>query len=687
MSRIASPVVRRLTLLTASLALALPALATEPPATDLKGMVVTAAGFAQAIENAPASISVITRQELQAQPFHDLTDALRQVEGVSVTGAAGESDIFIRGMPGAYTLILVDGKRQGSRDSRTNGNAGFEQSFIPPLEAIDRIEVVRGPMSSLYGSDAMGGVINIITRKVPARWGGSLGADYTRQQHADAGDAAQGQFYFGGPLLAERVGLQLWGKQYRRQEDGLLNRLPGSRESDASARLAITPDARQNVLVEAGREDVRRENSHGKTLAANADDTRNRNPRTRWSASHEGRWGWGQTDLAAYQESTRRIDYVRAAGGAFQRKDRAPEIRHRTVDAKAALPLDAHNLVLGGQWSEARLLDQNPGRRDGKAARFTIRQQALFVEDEWQLAERLALTGGLRMDRHAIYGNHVSPRLYGVWRGSDTLTVKGGVSRGFRAPEIRQIAPGYAYTTGGARCSYGPQGTCAVIVGDPNLKPETSTSTELAVLWDNRENASAGLTVFHTRFKDKVMDVQPLDASGHYLRWDEDPNYRVYYWTNVDEARIRGAELSARWKPAAAWTLQGHYTYTDSEQLSGNYRGYALARTPKHLASARAEWQAHAALSLWAGASYHGKEINAQLRAGSAGKPIATADGRVVREYGAYASADLGASWRLGARYTLNAALYNLSDRRLDVDRYNAVEDGRRLWLGVNVKL
>ena len=209
MSRLSSVSPRRLIMLAACLGMALPALAQETPSVELKGVVVTAAGFEQVIENAPASISVITRQELQTQPFHDLTDALRNVEGVSVTGTAGERDIFIRGMPGAYTLILVDGKRQSTRDSRTNGNAGFEQSFIPPLDAIDRIEVVRGPMSSLYGSDAMGGVINIITRKVPRHWGGSLGADYTVQQHDDAGDAWQGQFYLGGPVLADRVGLQL----------------------------------------------------------------------------------------------------------------------------------------------------------------------------------------------------------------------------------------------------------------------------------------------------------------------------------------------------------------------------------------------------------------------------------------------------------------------------------------------
>ncbi|MCE6982643.1 ligand-gated channel protein, partial [Pseudomonas frederiksbergensis] len=111
---------------------------------------------------APASISAITREQIENKSYRDVTDALRDVPGVVVTGGASSSDISIRGMASKYTLMLVDGKRQDSRATRPNSDgAGIEQGWMPPLEAIERIEVVRGPMSSLYGSDAMGGVINI----------------------------------------------------------------------------------------------------------------------------------------------------------------------------------------------------------------------------------------------------------------------------------------------------------------------------------------------------------------------------------------------------------------------------------------------------------------------------------------------------------------------------------------------
>lgn len=151
-------------------------------AADEASVVVSATGFAQKIRNAPASISVVSKQQLQDKSYRDVTDALKNVPGVVVTGGASSSDISIRGMASQYTLFLVNGKRVSTRATRPNSdNAGIEQGWMPPLESIERIEVIRGPMSSLYGSDAMGGVINVITRKISnaAGWNGSVHADAT----------------------------------------------------------------------------------------------------------------------------------------------------------------------------------------------------------------------------------------------------------------------------------------------------------------------------------------------------------------------------------------------------------------------------------------------------------------------------------------------------------------------------
>ncbi|HET7409312.1 MAG TPA: TonB-dependent receptor plug domain-containing protein, partial [Paracoccaceae bacterium] len=210
---------------------------TEEGPNMLGPIVVTATGFEQNVAEAPASITVVTREELETGAFRDLTDALRQVQGVTVTGSANEKDIFIRGLPGKYTLILVDGKRQNTRDARTNGSSGFEQSFIPPLAAIDRIEIVRGPMSSLYGSDAMGGVINIITRRVADEWSGQFALEGTLQQDRDSGDSGQAGFYTSGPIVEDTVGLQLWGRAFARAEDDIAGGITSAREVDMTGKL------------------------------------------------------------------------------------------------------------------------------------------------------------------------------------------------------------------------------------------------------------------------------------------------------------------------------------------------------------------------------------------------------------------------------------------------------------------
>src|SRR5690606_4814360 len=136
--------------------------------------VVSASGFEQKVTEAPASISVISGEELQQKRYNNLAQALGDVEGIDIgqgTGKTGGLNISIRGMDSKYSLILIDGRRQNAAGNVTpNGFGETSTSFMPPMSAIERIEVIRGPMSTLYGSDAMGGVINIITKKVASEW-------------------------------------------------------------------------------------------------------------------------------------------------------------------------------------------------------------------------------------------------------------------------------------------------------------------------------------------------------------------------------------------------------------------------------------------------------------------------------------------------------------------------------------
>lgn len=187
---------------------------------DMGTVVVTAAGFEQKLTDAPASISVITREDLTRRPYMTLLDAVRDLEGVDVgetRDKTGQGTISIRGMGSDYTLILVNGRRQSNHgDIYPNSFAGNQFNHIPPLDAIERIEVIRGPAATLYGADAMGGVINIITRKDADKWSGSVTASRTMQTDDAYGDDTTLDAFLTGPLLPGILNLSLRGSWYNR---------------------------------------------------------------------------------------------------------------------------------------------------------------------------------------------------------------------------------------------------------------------------------------------------------------------------------------------------------------------------------------------------------------------------------------------------------------------------------------
>lgn len=617
----------------------------EPAPLTLEDVVVTASGFEQRVEDAPASITVIDGEDLRRKSYRDLGDAVRDVEGVTVNGGANESDISMRGMPGDYTLILVDGKRQSARESRVNGNAGYEQSFVPPAAAIERIEVVRGPMSSLYGADAIGGVINVITRKVSPEWGGSIGYDYSARQHSAEGDAGQTTFYLSGPLKEDLLGLQVWGRYLDRQADADLEQTNGHSKADhrdLTMRLAFTPTIDHDILLEAGV--TRLKNGDG--VSANWATREQENNRDHWSLSHQGRWGWATSDIALYQETTSREG--KATPDQTDIYGRKPEIRNRVLDAKLVVPTTYNVSTVGLQWQENQVTDWNQGLGDKVDYEFSVQQKALFAENEWSVTDTFALTGGLRMDNHEEYGNHFSPRLYGVWRATDQWTLKGGVARGFKTPELRAVVEGYAYL----------RRNRFVMLGNPDLKPETSTNYEVSALWSNRDDLSAGVTLFYNDFQDKLSTVT-TDR-----RWN---GYIVMDRVNVDKAVIRGVELTGQWDIRSDLLLKGNYTYTDSEQKTGANAGAPLALTPKQKANLRGEWRVNDRAQAWAALSYYGEETGNTITAESAP---------------GYTTADIGGSYDLTHALTVNASLNNITDKRLDDETYGTVNYGRTLWMG-----
>lgn len=658
--------------------------------TVLDTIVVTAAGIEQTVSQAPASITVISSEELEKGSFTNLTDALKEVQGVSVTGVAGEEDIYIRGLPGQYTLILVDGKRQSTRDARTNGNAGFEQSFIPPISAIERIEVVRGPMSSLYGSDAMGGVINIITKKVSDHWTGEVRVD-TAIPTDDEYDSSRSQVsaFINGPLIQDKLGMQAWVRYLDRGErknrpdndDGR----DAQTEREVGAKFVWTPTDAQTVEFQLGRTKV-------KTDSRDA-DSENKHTRDNVSVTHKGDWTFGSSEVTLSQEVGEKTAFSAGTENA-----RSPKVTNTVLDFKLSSPGQIggrHTLVYGGQFIKTRLNDQNPGMSDGIDYDYSNKQWALFLEDEVEITDTFRITAGLRYNHHSEYDGHWTPRLYGVWDATPSLTVKGGYSEGFRAPDIRTTTPGYAYTSGGGSCAANDPSVitrrCAVILGDPDLKPEKTKNFELSAFYE-AGTWNAGATLFHTKFDDKLTQVISSDE------WTDGPKYtssfdgnqyyrRIIYNRNVDKAEISGLELTGQWHATEQISLRGTYTYTKSEQKSGDYKGAPLARTPEHMASLRVDYaDVVENLSLWGAANYHGDEKNAGLRVGTQGTPVDFGNGVTGYKYDGYTTVDIGMNYLVNEMAQVGVAVYNLFDEDVSYADSKTTIDSRMIWVGLTTR-
>jgi outer membrane receptor for ferrienterochelin and colicins len=187
----------------------------------MEHIVVSATGFEQKITDAPASISVISAKDIQALPYTTLLDAVKYQEGIDIgttRDKTGQGSVSMRGLTGEYTLLLIDGKRQNNHgDIYPNNFGGNAFNHVPPKNAIERIEVIRGPASTLYGADALGGVINIITKKATNEWSGAVNVGRSLQTNDQFGDDITTDFSLFGPLIDNLLSLSARGSIYERQ--------------------------------------------------------------------------------------------------------------------------------------------------------------------------------------------------------------------------------------------------------------------------------------------------------------------------------------------------------------------------------------------------------------------------------------------------------------------------------------
>lgn len=644
--------------------------------------IATASGAVKKLPYAPASVTIITKEELVAEDVVSLADALKGIEGITIYGGRKSGSISIRGMQTNATLILIDGKRlnSGFSDKANGMSEGLEVNNIPPIGAIERIEIIRGPMSALYGSDAIGGVINIITKKTTVKWSGSVGASGTWPQDNESGDSYQGDFYASGPIAGDKLSAKIWGFKKYHEEDEIENGFRQSDRQGLSGTLTFTPGARNSFNATLGHIDQDMESTEGLSSSTTQSVDYDFDS---YAVGYKGTYNSFEAELNAYYKDIKRNG---------TNESWYPETKNSLVDGKLVLPMTDDYLTAGFQWKRDETTTQagykSPGDIYGRSSGMT--EKALFAEYEWAMTKEFTLTAGARLQDNEYYGSHYTFRCYGVFVPAESWSIKGGYAGGYINPTLRETDP----DIGNPQSWRNPR---AYTYGNPDLLPEESDNFELGVYFTPGKSFSFNTTVFDIEYKNKIINTgrtEFLDADGNVILDSEGYIWGTYL--NIGEATVRGLELAFEFLPVKSVVIRGNYTYTDSTMDASDavvraangdiivdwrfLEGKPLLGVPENKINMYVEWQINRKFSINTNIDWHDSESKVDWS-----KTISKeSDYKMWDE--SLLTIDVGAGYQMTDMIRIFAKIYNVNNetRSSDAD-YTYLEEGRRYWMGLRV--
>ncbi|MES2262232.1 MAG: TonB-dependent receptor [Pseudomonadota bacterium] len=564
-----------------------------------------ATGNLQTLRRAPAVASVITAADIAAMGATDLDHVLETVAGIHIARTANSySSLYVvRGVFSQLVpqvLVLQNGVPVTTLFVGNKGN--LWGTF--PVEHISRIEVIRGPGSALYGSDAYSGVINIITKGPAEAAGTEIGARFASFQSRD------GWFQHGGKLGPVEIAAFVHAGHtdgYHRAIDADAqtrnDTLFGTHASLAPGTTSVQSDALDaNLDLAYGQwrarfgYKLRDRVGAGAGIASALDpDGSGRSERITsslsWSEPQLFRdWGVGAgVSMQQYSQEIPRPYQLLPPGLKFPTglfpdgMLGAPETWERAIRVNAYADYSGyaeHHLRIGIGHDDLNMYRTRERRNFTYAANGTpiplpalvdftdidpfIRPHRRFVDyiylqDEWQLAKDWNLTAGVRHDRYSDFGGTTNPRLALVWDARFDLTAKLLYGRAFRAPSFNE--------------SYGAANP--VTLGNPDLKPETNGTLEAAFAWQAHADAQINLTLYRYAMAN-IIRLLPSAAAGTYATY-----------ANTGKQVGRGVELEGSWNAGRDLRLVGNYAWQRSEDSStGHDAGYA----PRHHLNGRADW-------------------------------------------------------------------------------------------------
>lgn len=579
-------------------------------------VVVTASRLEEPKRDVASSITVLRAEDLDRKQQRMVADALREVPALDVirSGAQGGlTSVFLRGANEGQTLVLIDGVV-------VNDPGSVERSFdfanLTPTN-IDRIEVLRGPQSVLYGSNAMGGVINIISKRGQGDprvnflvEGGSFATLRTTASLSGGSDKVN---YSLGASHSQTNGISSADKTFGNTEKD------GYRNDDFSTRIGLTPTGIFDVDVFVRGSQSRAEVDNGG--GPGQDDPNHTVDSQQWllrAAPHlkllDGRWEQtlGISHLSTSFEDNNPVDS--GSGGAYSFS--SFDASRTEIDWQHNLTLHPANiLTLGAKFEE------EAGESHSDFSGFLVdfpREKAwtrsLYLQDRLHLWDQLTLSAGARIDEHQDFGTHATYRgTAAYWIRETSTKVRATIGTGFKAPSLFQLFSSF---------------------GNPDLHPEKSRGWDAGI---DQELACLGLKASVTYFRNEFE---------HLIEFD--PALSKYF--NIGRAETWGVEAALEWTPFKDFEIRASYTLTDTEDKT---TGKQFLRRPRNKAALQASYLLLEGVQVNVSVLYVGERDDLDFSTFPATR-VTLPD---------YATVNLAASWRISDHFEVFARGENLLDK------------------------
>ncbi|NTU57517.1 MAG: TonB-dependent receptor [Chlorobiaceae bacterium] len=559
-------------------------------------VIVTATRTPNTVSRLPMAVEVITRAQIEESGALNLSDVLAEAHDVnaeaSTNGRLGVA--MMRGLDSRMTLVLVDGIRL------TSGFQGYVDLHEIPSGIIERIEIVRGAGSALYGSDAVGGVVNVITRKPRREPQAGLTLSGGESRYAQVGTVQTDGWVSGttGKLGYGVAGSWYDRDRYDRDTRDLTTDGDDRRTASGSVALtyALTPDVKltSGTIYAWNRLDGIRAQTSG-NFGRVVDSDRlmayaGAEIRTGTTSNLSLRVSKSTYDWSSEMDNLGGLPYVTTAVTSGIKTTTATNTKTLTKVSQDATQFDAQwTGTISGTNRLTAGVEYRTEERDDYSKTLTRKvvtknnistgvitsgptttsttdlsnishdsgNLGLFAQDEFRVSEQLSFIAGVRFDDHSDFGSEVSPKIASVLRIDEHLKLRASYGEGFRAPSLYELYTGSV------------QSKKSIILANPDLDAETSRSFELGADFVSGAFES-GITGFRTGVKNMILQAL-VDATT---------TPATYRFENVSEAMTRGIEFRGSFKLQHGWMLADQVSFLDTRnETTGSKLLFAPAFT------------------------------------------------------------------------------------------------------------